>query len=151
MRRIRISACEWTTTSLNRPTTRRASAAFGRPAREERMRALIISLICWLFIGPGAVATSQSQDPPDLIVRLRDVNGVGIAGVTVIVRDETGGRELARARTDAQGIASLKGFHLTNGGGQDAILWYDRACQDRINLRRNLCPPHCSMIAPPGN
>src|SRR6266542_2725281 len=110
MRRIRISACEWTTTSLNRPTTRRASAAFGRPAREERMRALIISLICWLFIGPGAVATSQSQDPPDLIVRLRDVNGVGIAGVTVIVRDETGGRELARARTDAQGIASFAGL-----------------------------------------
>ncbi len=74
------------------------------------MRALIISLICWLFIGPGAVATSQSQDPPDLIVRLRDVNGVGIAGVTVIVRDETGGRELARARTDAQGIASFAGL-----------------------------------------
>ncbi len=74
------------------------------------MRALIISLICWLYIGAGAAAYAQPQDPPDLIVQLRDVNGVGIAGVTVILRNETGGRELARARTDAQGIASFAGL-----------------------------------------
>jgi hypothetical protein len=74
------------------------------------MRALIISLICWLYIGAGAAASAQPQEPPDLIVRLRDVNGTGIAGVTVIVRNDSGGRELARATTDAQGIASFAGL-----------------------------------------
>ena len=74
------------------------------------MRVLIISLICWLLIGAGDAAYAQSQDPPDLIVQLRDVNGAGIVGITVIVRDDSGGRELARATTDNQGIASFAGL-----------------------------------------
>jgi hypothetical protein len=74
------------------------------------MRGLIISLICSLFIGAGAAAYAQAQEPPDLIVELRDVNGAGIVGVTVIVRDDSSDRELARARTDAQGIASFAGL-----------------------------------------
>src|SRR5215207_4445338 len=59
------------------------------------------------------------------------------------------GREAQQAPRghSALGGTPLKGFHLTNGGGQDAILWYDRACQDRINQRRNPCPPHRCMIA----
>jgi hypothetical protein len=74
------------------------------------MRTLIISLICWLYIGAGVAAYAQPQDPSDLIVQLHDVNGAGIIGVTVIVRDETGGRELARTKTDAQGVASFAGL-----------------------------------------
>ncbi|MBK9940316.1 MAG: hypothetical protein IPP13_01660 [Kouleothrix sp.] len=45
----------------------------------------------------------------------------------------------------------LKGFHLTNAGGQDAIVWYDHACQDLISQRRNPCPPHRSMIPRPNS
>lgn len=74
------------------------------------MRALIVSLICWWYIGAGAAAYAQPQEPPDLIVTLRDVNGARVAGVTVIVRDDRSGRELARARTDPQGIASFAGL-----------------------------------------
>jgi hypothetical protein len=74
------------------------------------MRGLVISLICSLFIGAGVAARAQPYDPPDLIVELRDVNGAGIVGVTVIVRGDSGGRELARAKTDAQGIASFAGL-----------------------------------------
>jgi hypothetical protein len=50
---------------------------------------------------------------PDLTVTLHDVAGAPIGGVTVVVRDESGTRDVARATTDAAGIATFSG--LTEG------------------------------------
>jgi hypothetical protein len=50
----------------------------------------------------------QTEPPPDdLVVTLRDERGVGVAGVTVVVREVEGSAILATARTDAEGQAHV--------------------------------------------
>jgi hypothetical protein len=47
---------------------------------------------------------------PDLVVRLRDVADQPLAQVTVIIRDQTGTRDLAHTVTDVQGEATVAGL-----------------------------------------
>lgn len=61
----------------------------------------LVLLLAGLVIEPA-----HAQDtPPALVVRLRDVAGRGIAGVTVIVTDQSGATVLDQATTDATGTA----------------------------------------------
>jgi hypothetical protein len=48
--------------------------------------------------------------PPDLLVTIRDGQDQGMAGVMVLVRDESGQHELARLRTDERGQARFTGL-----------------------------------------
>lgn len=72
------------------------------------MRFLLLCLALWLLVSPAA-ALAQSF-PPDLIVWLRDSTDAGVAGVTVIVRDQSGTHELRRATTNTEGRAELAGI-----------------------------------------
>lgn len=61
----------------------------------------IILLMTTLMLAPGAV---RAQDaPPDLVVTLRDVQGQGVRGATISVRDAADEQEIARSTTDVQG------------------------------------------------
>jgi hypothetical protein len=64
-------------------------------------RLLVIGLVVWLM----SSSTALAQDAPELIVTLKDINNVPLVGATVIIRDSSGGRDIARATTDAQGVA----------------------------------------------
>lgn len=68
-----------------------------------------IYLLALVLILTGLVSEpARAQDaPPALIVRLRDVAGAGVAGVTVIVTDQSGATVLGRATTDATGGAAF--------------------------------------------
>ena len=69
------------------------------------MRYLLLWSMVLLALVPGA---SLAQDaPPVLDIRLRDVAGVGIPGVTVELRDRSGTTVLARATTDRGGMAAF--------------------------------------------
>lgn len=62
---------------------------------------LLVLILAGLVFEPA-----HAQDtPPALVVRLRDVAGRGIAGVTVIVADQSGATVLDQATTDATGAA----------------------------------------------
>jgi len=52
-------------------------------------------------------AVAHAAAPHTLTITLRDVGGSGIAGATIIVREEAGTRDLASITTDAQGVATL--------------------------------------------
>jgi hypothetical protein len=71
-----------------------------------RLFFLVPCIVIWLAMSRAALAQGQ---PPDLTVTFHDVAGAPAAGVTVIVRDE-GGHELARATTDAHGVATFSGL-----------------------------------------
>lgn len=71
------------------------------------MRHLILLATVVVLISPSTV--SAQGFPPDLVVWLRDTSGAGVAGVTVVVRDHSGMRELRRTTTDANGRAELVG------------------------------------------
>jgi len=66
-------------------------------------RLLVIGLVVWLM----SSSTALAQDAPDLIVTLKDINNVPLASATVIIRDSSGSRDIARATTDAQGVATF--------------------------------------------
>jgi hypothetical protein len=78
--------------------------------RMHSMRPIVIGIVCWLLILWPPLAQAQGQESPDLIVRLRDVDGAGIAGVSVLVLDSGGSHILSRATTDAQGVALVRGI-----------------------------------------
>jgi hypothetical protein len=59
-----------------------------------------------LFLCSVALAHAAAS-PHTLTVTLRDVDGTGIAGATITVRDEAGTLDLAHTTTDAQGRATL--------------------------------------------
>jgi hypothetical protein len=50
---------------------------------------------------------ASAASPHTLTVTLRDVDGAGVAGATIMVRDEAGTHDLAHTTTDAQGSATL--------------------------------------------
>jgi hypothetical protein len=54
-----------------------------------------------------SVVLAHAASPHTLTVTLRDVDGAGIAGATITVRDEAGTHDLAHTTTDAQGSATL--------------------------------------------
>ncbi len=58
-------------------------------------RLLVIGLVVWLM----SSSTALAQDAPELIVTLKDINNVPLAGATVIIRDSSGSRDIARATT----------------------------------------------------
>lgn len=68
-----------------------------------------ICLLALVLILAGLVSEpARAQDaPPALVVRLRDVADAGVAGVTVIVTDQSGATVLGRATTDATGAATF--------------------------------------------
>lgn len=68
-----------------------------------------IFLFISIFLLPVVAAQpTRAQDaPPALVVRLRDVVGAGVAGVTIIVADQSGATVLDRATTDATGSATF--------------------------------------------
>lgn len=68
------------------------------------MYRFVIGLIVWLAL---SASPAFAQDAPNLIVTLKDVNNAPLMGATVIVRDSSGGRDIARATTDAQGVATF--------------------------------------------
>lgn len=81
-------------------------------------------------------SVAPTQDDVDLIVTLRDVAGLGVANVQVIVRDVTGERDLVRAATDADGVAAIRGIVISDirvavvgtlPGGQRLLLRGDDA------------------------
>ncbi len=57
---------------------------------------------------------AQAQDDVDLIVMVRDTAGSGVANLQVVVRDQTGERDLARADTDADGVAGIRGIVVSS-------------------------------------
>jgi len=65
-------------------------------------------ILVWLAVSGGA-ALAQGQKP-DLSVTLRDAVNAPLGGITVIVRDQTGTRDLAHAATDARGVATFSGL-----------------------------------------
>jgi hypothetical protein len=67
------------------------------------MRLIVFALLALVFRVSGM---TLAQEPPDLVVTLRDSAHRGVIA-TVSVRDETGQQELARATTDAGGRASF--------------------------------------------
>lgn len=72
------------------------------------MKRLSLALSCiTLWLALGWTSAFAQDPPPDLIVVLHDVQGAPIAGATVIVRDGSGTRELARTTSDARGVASF--------------------------------------------
>src|SRR6266545_2107827 len=73
-------------------------------------RLLVIGLVVWLM----SSSTALAQDAPELIVTLKDINNVPLAGATVIIRDSSGGRDIARATTDTQGVATFSGLMETD-------------------------------------
>src|SRR6266508_4334055 len=111
-------------------------------------RLLVIGLIVWLM----SSSTALAQDAPELIVTLKDVNNAPLAGATVIIRDSSGSRDIARATTDAQGVATFSALmesdirvviqgRLPNGAtyfqpGNDAkgIAMFLSAGTNRMNL-----------------
>jgi hypothetical protein len=66
--------------------------------------ALIRVFLCALALLP---VLALAASPHTLTVTLRDVDGAGIAGATITVRDEAGTLDLAHTTTDAQGSATL--------------------------------------------
>lgn len=68
-----------------------------------------IFLLISIFLLPVVAAQpTRAQDaPPALVVRLRDVAGAGVAGVTIIVADQSGATVLDRATTDTTGTAAF--------------------------------------------
>jgi hypothetical protein len=68
------------------------------------MHRFVIGLIVWLAL---SASPAFAQDAPDLIVTLKDINNAPLGGATVIIRDGSGSRDIARATTDAQGVASF--------------------------------------------
>ena len=65
-------------------------------------RVIIGVLILWLALGGWTIS---AQERPDLVVTLHDVANTPLVGVNVSIRDTSGTRDLARAATDAQGVA----------------------------------------------
>jgi hypothetical protein len=65
-------------------------------------RSFVLSVLVPLFLCSFTLAS-----PHTLTVTLRDVDGAGIAGATITVRDEAGTHDLAHTTTDAQGSATL--------------------------------------------
>jgi hypothetical protein len=67
----------------------------------------------WQFVGALVfslqlvLGMAAQPQPPALTISLRDVNGIGVTGVTVSVRDGSGAHELARGVTDSQGQAAI--------------------------------------------
>src|SRR6266540_4622732 len=68
------------------------------------MHRFVIGLIVWLALSVGS---AFAQEAPDLIVTLKDINNSPLAGATVIIRDSSGSRDIARATSDAQGMATF--------------------------------------------
>jgi hypothetical protein len=68
------------------------------------MYRFVIGLIVWLAL---SASPAFAQDAPNLIVTLKDINNAPLMGAAVIVRDSSGSRDIARATTDAQGVATF--------------------------------------------
>src|SRR5437868_15469060 len=75
------------------------------------MDRFILGLVVWLAISGG---TAFAQSSPDLTVTLKDITNAPLAGATVIIRDGSGSRDLARATTDAQGKAIFSSLMETD-------------------------------------
>jgi hypothetical protein len=74
-------------------------------------------LMLWVALS-GQVVRAQEQ--PELLVTLHDVAGTPLVGVNVIVRDASGTRDLERAATDGQGVASFA--HLSDRAVRVAVV-----------------------------
>ena len=126
--------------------------------------ALLAALLAW-------PAASLAQEAPDLLVSLRDAQGRALAA-SVTVRASAGGPVLARAATDAQGIAAIGSLTVSEvrvlvegrlpGGvalrqlGDDAAglhLWLG-AGATRLDLRAEpdgvVVPDPATMVVPEG-
>ena len=102
--------------------------------------------------GGEIVLSSAARDATATMIRVTD-SGCGIPAehqeriFAPLVRLQAGGMGLgltiARELVSVMG-GTLKGFHLTNGGEQDANFWYDPACQALINQKEDSMPtsPH---------
>lgn len=66
-----------------------------------------IFLLVLILAGLMSEPSHAQNAPPALVVRLRDVAGRGIAGVTVIVADQSSATVLDQATTDATGAATF--------------------------------------------
>lgn len=72
----------------------------------------MVRLLCLIFISLIAVFSAPlpalaQERPPALEISLRDVNGSGVAGVTVTIRDRSGQQVFVTTQTDAAGIARI--------------------------------------------
>lgn len=126
--------------------------------------ALLATLLAW-------PAASFAQESPDLVVSLRDAQGHALAA-SVTVRASAGGPVLARAATNAQGIAVIRSLAVSEvrvliegrlpGGlalrqlGDDAAglhLWL-QAGATRLDLRAEpdgvVLPDPATMVVPEG-
>ena len=126
--------------------------------------ALLAALLAW-------PAASFAQESPDLVVSLRDAQGHALAA-SVTVRASAGGPVLARAATDAQGIAVIRSLAVSEvrvlvegrlpGGlalrqlGDDAAglhVWL-QAGATRLDLRAEpdgvVLPDPATMVVPEG-
>lgn len=70
------------------------------------MRAMIALLLTALWLNHPSLALAQS--PPALVVTLRDSDGHGVAGATVLAWDRSGQQILGEAQTDADGRATIE-------------------------------------------
>jgi hypothetical protein len=66
-----------------------------------------IVLMCWMWPGTLLAQVPLPTQPPMVLVTVRDVHGVGIADLTVLVWDQQGHTLFARSRTDAAGVAPI--------------------------------------------
>lgn len=69
-------------------------------------RSMILGILSALLLGP---ARTHAQTP-DMAIRLRDAADQPLAGVTVIIRDQAGTRDLAQTVTDREGAAGVTGL-----------------------------------------
>lgn len=71
---------------------------------------LIVAPLAWLLLALGVVLpTAVAAQAFSLQVTLHDASGQALTSITIIVRDEEG-RELARATSDANGVARFSGL-----------------------------------------
>jgi hypothetical protein len=70
------------------------------------MRAMMALLLTALWLNHPSLALAQS--PPALVVTLRDSDGHGVAGATMLARDRSGQQILGEAQTDADGRATIE-------------------------------------------
>lgn len=74
-----------------------------------RTLAPILIALAWLAL----TALPAGAQAPGVQVRVRDLRGAGVPGVTITLDDATGRTSLARQATDAQGVATFAALPTT--------------------------------------